>query len=72
MENQILSIENKVSDAVHPGCGGCASVSAMTNSAKYAILRLAQDAEERLFLCKMKPGTPVTSLTDGFQAWNLP
>jgi hypothetical protein len=68
MENQILSIENKVTYTVYPGCVGMGSVSAMANSAKCAILRLAQEAEERLSLCKMKPDKPVTSLTDGFQA----
>jgi hypothetical protein len=60
MENQILSIENKVGYAVYPGC--------VTNSATCAILRLAHEADERLFLCNMKPDKPVTSLTDGFQA----
>jgi hypothetical protein len=50
MEKQILSIEKTVSYAVYPGCVAVGSVSAMTNRAKCAILRLAQEAEERLFL----------------------
>src|SRR6266496_3383874 len=65
---QIFSIESKVSYAVQSisWLRSFASLSAMTVSAKCAVLRLAQEAEERPFLCNMKPGQPVPSLTDGF------